>query len=56
MYSLVVSRELLTVTSGYGASCILYKDGFLIEGCVGFAVHHMGVDGFRHKSSGCFHC
>jgi hypothetical protein len=30
MYSLVAPRELLTVTSGYGASCIFYTDGFLI--------------------------
>jgi hypothetical protein len=49
MYSLVVPRELLTVTSGYGASCIFYMDGSLIEGCVGFAVHQMGVGGFRHN-------
>jgi hypothetical protein len=41
MYSLVALRELLTVTSGYGASCIFYTDGSLIEGCVGFAVHHI---------------
>jgi hypothetical protein len=49
MYSLVAFRELLTVTSGYGASCILYTDGSLIEGCAGFAVHQMGVGGFGHK-------
>jgi hypothetical protein len=40
MYSLVAPRELLTVTSVYGASCIFYTDGSLIEGCVG---------GFGHK-------
>jgi ribonuclease HI len=49
MYSLVVRRELSTVTSGYGASCIFYTDGPLIDGCVGFAVHQMG--GFGHKIS-----
>jgi hypothetical protein len=32
MYSLVAPRELLTVTSGYGASYIFYTDGSLIEG------------------------
>jgi hypothetical protein len=48
MYSLVALRELLTVTSGYGASCIFYTDGSLIEGCVGFAVHQIGVGGFGH--------
>jgi ribonuclease HI len=37
------------VTSGYGASCIFYTDGSLIEGCAGFAVHQMGVSGFGHK-------
>jgi hypothetical protein len=46
MYSLLAPRDLLTVTSGYGASCIFYTDGSLIEGCVGFAVHQMGVGGF----------
>jgi hypothetical protein len=39
------TRELLTVTSEYGASCFFYTDGFLIEGCAGFAVHEMGVGG-----------
>jgi hypothetical protein len=39
MYSLGAPRELLTVTSGYGVSCIFYTDGSLIEGCTGFAVH-----------------
>jgi hypothetical protein len=33
MYSLVAPRELLTVKSGYGVSCIFYTDGSLIEGC-----------------------
>jgi hypothetical protein len=51
LYSLVAPRELLTVTSGYGASCIFYTDDSLIEGCLGFAVHQMGVDGFGHKIS-----
>jgi hypothetical protein len=49
MYSLVAPRELLSVTSGYGASCIYYTDGSLVEGCVDFAVHQMCVDGFGHK-------
>jgi hypothetical protein len=39
MYSLVAPCELLTVTSGYSLSCTFYTDGFIIEGCVGFAVH-----------------
>jgi hypothetical protein len=29
MYTLVAPRELLTVTSGYGPSCIFYTDGSL---------------------------
>jgi hypothetical protein len=33
----------------YGASCIFYADGSLIEVCAGFAVHQMGVGGFGHK-------
>jgi hypothetical protein len=45
----VAPHELLTVTAGYDASCIFYTDGSLIEGCAGFAVHQMGVGGFRHK-------
>jgi hypothetical protein len=49
MYSLVAPRELLTVTSEYGASCIFYTDGYLIEGSADFAVHQMGVGGFGHK-------
>jgi hypothetical protein len=49
MYSLVAPHELLTVTSGYGPSCIFYTDGSLIEGCAGFAVHQMGVGGFEYK-------
>jgi hypothetical protein len=49
MYSLVASRKLLTVTSGYDALCIFYTDGFLIEGCASFAVHQMVVGGFGHK-------
>jgi hypothetical protein len=52
MYSLVDPRELLTVTSRYGASCIFYTDGSLIEGCVGFAVPQMGVGGFGYKIRG----
>jgi hypothetical protein len=49
MYSLVVPCELLTWTSGYGASCIFYTDGSLIEGCAGFAVHQMSGGGFEHN-------
>jgi hypothetical protein len=47
MYSLVARRELLTVR----VWCFVhfYKDGSLIEGCVGFAVHQMGVVEFGHK-------
>jgi hypothetical protein len=52
MYTLVVPRELLTVTSRYGPSCIFYTDGSLIEGCAGFAVHQMGVGGFGYKIRG----
>jgi ribonuclease HI len=43
MYPLVAPRELMTMTSGYGASCSL------IEGCAGFAVHQIGGGGFRYK-------
>jgi hypothetical protein len=46
MYSLVAPCELLTVTSGYGLSCIFYTDGSLFEGCACLAVHQMGVGGF----------
>jgi hypothetical protein len=42
MYSLVAPRELLTVTSGYRASCLFYTDGSLIE-------FQMGVAGFEYK-------
>jgi hypothetical protein len=45
-------RELLTVTSGYGPSCIFYTDGSLIEGCAGFAVQQKGVGGFGYKILG----
>jgi hypothetical protein len=45
MYSLVAPREVLTVTSGYGPSCIFYTDGSLIEGCA-------GVVGFGYKIRG----
>jgi hypothetical protein len=51
MYSLVAPRELFTVTSGYGASCIFNTDGSLIEGFEGFADYQMGVGGFEHKIS-----
>jgi hypothetical protein len=50
MYSLVAPRELLTVTSGYGASCIFYTNGSLMERCAGFAVHQMGLSGFGHRT------
>jgi hypothetical protein len=43
------ARELLTVTSGLGVSCIFHTAGSLIEGCAGFAVHQMGVGGFGHR-------
>jgi hypothetical protein len=43
IYSLVMPRELLTVTSGCGLSCIFYTDGTLIERYAGFAVHQMWV-------------
>jgi hypothetical protein len=49
MYFLVAPRELLTVTSGYDASCIFYTDGSLIEGCASSTVHQMVVDGFGHN-------
>jgi hypothetical protein len=49
LYSFMVPRELLTVTFGYGLSCIFYTDGSLIGGCAGSAVHQMGVaDVFTH--------
>jgi hypothetical protein len=38
MYSFVAPRELLTVSSGYGASCIFYSDGSVIESCAGLAI------------------
>jgi hypothetical protein len=52
MYILMAPRKLLTVTSGYGVSCIFYTGGTLIEGCAGFAVHQMSVGGFGHKIPG----
>jgi hypothetical protein len=42
MYSLVAPRKLLTMTSGYGASCIFYTDDSLIEGCVGCSSNGCG--------------
>jgi hypothetical protein len=58
IYSMVAPRELLTVSSGYGPSCIFHTDGSLIEGCVGFAFHQMGVGGIGHniQSLAGFHC
>jgi hypothetical protein len=44
MYSLVTPRELLTVTSGYGPSCIFYRDG-----CGWIWIQDPG-------SGWCFHC
>jgi hypothetical protein len=52
MCSLMAPRELWTVTSRFGLSCIFYTDGGLIEGCAGFAVHQMGVVGFGYKIQG----
>jgi hypothetical protein len=49
VYALVVPRDPLTETSGYGASFIFYMDGSLIEGFAVFAVHQMGGGGFGHK-------
>jgi hypothetical protein len=43
IYSLVMLRELLNVTSGCGLSCIFYTDGILIERYGGYAVHQMWV-------------
>jgi hypothetical protein len=48
MYSLLASRDLLSVTFGYSAPCIFYTNGSLIEGCAGF-VHQMGGSGLGHK-------
>jgi hypothetical protein len=42
MYLFEAPHELLTVTSGYGASCIFYSDGSLIEGFASFAALQMG--------------
>jgi hypothetical protein len=50
MGSLVATRKLLTLTSGYDASCIFYTYDSLIEGCAGFAVHQMGVGGLGHPA------
>jgi hypothetical protein len=47
MYSLVAHREFR-----YGMSCNFYTDGSLIEGCVSFTVHQMGMGGFGHKILG----
>jgi hypothetical protein len=49
MYLFMAPRELLTVTSESGASCIFYADRSLFECCVGFAVHQMSGGAFRHK-------
>jgi hypothetical protein len=51
------SRELLTVTARYAASMVFYTDGFLIDGCAGFAFHRTGEGGFGYKESGWyFYC
>jgi hypothetical protein len=47
--NLATVQEAMTVTSGYGASCIFYTDGSLIEGYVGFAVHQVGGGGLGHE-------
>jgi hypothetical protein len=52
MYLLVAPHEFLTVTSGYGPLCIFYTERSFIEGCVGFAVHQMGMGGFGYKIRG----
>jgi hypothetical protein len=51
MYSVVVPRELLTVTARYTASIISYTEGSLIDGCIGFAFHRTGDGGFGYKIS-----
>jgi ribonuclease HI len=41
----------LTVSSGYGASCIFYTDSSLIVGCAGFAVPQMGMGRFEYNTA-----
>jgi hypothetical protein len=49
MYSVVAPLELLTVTASYAASMVFYTDGYLIDGCAGFAFHQAGEGGFGYK-------
>jgi hypothetical protein len=51
MYSVLAPRELLTVTAKYSASMVFYTEGFLIDGCAGFAFHRTGEGGFGYKIS-----
>jgi hypothetical protein len=51
MYAVVAPRELLTVITRYATSIIFYTDGFLIDGCAGFAFHRTGKGGFGYKIS-----
>jgi hypothetical protein len=50
VYSVVAPRELLTVTAKYAASMVFYTDGFLRDGCAGFAFHREGSFGYRISS------
>jgi hypothetical protein len=51
MYSVVVPRELLTVTPRYAASMVFCMDGSLIDECAGFAFHRTWEGGFGYKIS-----
>jgi ribonuclease HI len=39
------------VTARYVSSMVLFTDGSLIDGCIGFAFHQTGEDGFGYKIS-----
>jgi hypothetical protein len=51
MYSVVVPRELLTVTARYAASMVFHTDGSLIDGCAGFAFYRTGEGSFGYMIS-----
>jgi hypothetical protein len=51
MYLVMAPRELLTVITKYTASIVFYTDGFLIDGCAGFAFHRTGDGDCGYKIS-----
>jgi hypothetical protein len=51
VYSVVGQQELLTMTFRYATSMVFPKDGSLIYGRTGFAIHRTEDGGFGYKIS-----